>query len=268
ELRTNTFLQQWSPNTKKLSNDLKAIASAPKKFGVRLEGLAFSVSMLRSLPIWDTVNADSGRLGHASRKSQATTCLQKNHKILTVGQCCDLADRTRTPEHRPTRTCTCTACAEMVTDERCANPHRCYTKAKQLLDLLHPKWDPRAQTRRSEDEYVDQALYSEDGQEHTCVDTRVVTGGTVAEAFRIFTEGETSKECIPPKSGREVEQVVVVATDGSCVGNGQTDAVAGAGVFFGHEDRRNVSMRLPQSIGQTNQAAEETAILLAARNVD
>ncbi|KAJ1993915.1 hypothetical protein GGI25_001880 [Coemansia spiralis] len=55
---------------------------------------------------------------------------------------------------------------------------------------------------------------------------------------------------------------VVVFTDGASSGNGQQGARAGVGVFFGHNDPRNISVRL---LGerQTNQRAELTAIEMA-----
>ncbi|UPX18272.1 Ribonuclease H [Ascochyta rabiei] len=55
---------------------------------------------------------------------------------------------------------------------------------------------------------------------------------------------------------------VVVYTDGSALGNGQTGAVAGVGVYFGPNDKRNVSEPLRGS-KQTNQRAELTAIARA-----
>jgi len=52
-----------------------------------------------------------------------------------------------------------------------------------------------------------------------------------------------------------------VYTDGACVNNGKKDAVAGAGVYFGHHDARNVSVCVKGK--QSNNTAEVTAILEA-----
>ncbi|KAH6901853.1 ribonuclease H-like domain-containing protein, partial [Coprinopsis sp. MPI-PUGE-AT-0042] len=49
-----------------------------------------------------------------------------------------------------------------------------------------------------------------------------------------------------------------VYVDGSCIGNGRSGAQAGAGVFFGHGNRRNVAMRVPGP--QTNQRGELLAV--------
>ncbi|KAJ4362092.1 hypothetical protein N0V95_001548 [Ascochyta clinopodiicola] len=59
---------------------------------------------------------------------------------------------------------------------------------------------------------------------------------------------------------------VVVYTDGSSLGNGRIGAVAGVGVYFGPNDKRNVSEPLRGS-KQTNQRAELTAIARALDHV-
>ncbi|CDJ69502.1 ribonuclease H, putative [Eimeria necatrix] len=56
--------------------------------------------------------------------------------------------------------------------------------------------------------------------------------------------------------------VVEIYADGACPSNGRVDARAGIGVFFGTDDRRNLSM--PLVVGpQTNQRAELASILAA-----
>ncbi|KAF3002869.1 hypothetical protein E8E13_000044 [Curvularia kusanoi] len=59
---------------------------------------------------------------------------------------------------------------------------------------------------------------------------------------------------------------IVVYTDGSSLGNGQSGAVAGVGVYFGRNDKRNISEPLRGS-KQTNQRAELTAIARALDHV-
>jgi ribonuclease HI len=50
-----------------------------------------------------------------------------------------------------------------------------------------------------------------------------------------------------------------VYTDGACSNNGQQGAMAGIGIYFGHNDERNVSQRIAGK--QTNNTAELGAIL-------
>lgn len=55
------------------------------------------------------------------------------------------------------------------------------------------------------------------------------------------------------------EEMITVYTDGACKGNGSKNAKAGIGVYFGENDKRNVSRRVVGK--QTNNTAELTAIL-------
>ncbi|KAI9803547.1 MAG: hypothetical protein M1825_001890 [Sarcosagium campestre] len=78
---------------------------------------------------------------------------------------------------------------------------------------------------------------------------------------RYKTEAER-RRTIPKPSGPNNSNVLRIHTDGSSLGNGVAGAVAGVGVFFGRDDKRNVSEALSGS-RQTNQRAELTAILRA-----
>ncbi|KAI0700490.1 ribonuclease H-like domain-containing protein [Cerioporus squamosus] len=90
-------------------------------------------------------------------------------------------------------------------------------------------------------------------------------------AFRVFCNSKQDQLDARPATrgergvanGPDVE----VFTDGSCKENGSADSVAAVGVWFGENDRRNISARLPGTI-QSNQAAEVYAIEVAAKVVD
>lgn len=73
---------------------------------------------------------------------------------------------------------------------------------------------------------------------------------TREEAVKFNREG--------PFASPEGEFDVVVYTDGACRKNGKVDAVAGYGIYFGENDRRNVSTRLTGKA--TNNIAELTAV--------
>jgi ribonuclease HI len=83
-------------------------------------------------------------------------------------------------------------------------------------------------------------------------------------AIRHKTEAELSGTKKQP-TGDFTGQIVVY-TDGSSLGNGQSGAVAGVGVYFGANDKRNVSEPLRGS-KQTNQRAELTAVARALDHV-
>lgn len=56
--------------------------------------------------------------------------------------------------------------------------------------------------------------------------------------------------------------IITVWTDGGCLKNGKKGAIAGVGVFFGDNDIRNISEKLP-GVVQTNQRSEIQAIVRA-----
>lgn len=58
----------------------------------------------------------------------------------------------------------------------------------------------------------------------------------------------------------------IVYTDGGCLRNGTEGALAGAGVFFGERDPRNISSTVPGH--QTNNRGEIYAIILALEGTD
>ena len=57
--------------------------------------------------------------------------------------------------------------------------------------------------------------------------------------------------------------MICIYTDGSCINNGKKNAKAGIGVYFGENDKRNVSKRIKGK--QTNNTAELKAILKAIK---
>ncbi|KAJ7604662.1 hypothetical protein DFH06DRAFT_1020709, partial [Mycena polygramma] len=88
------------------------------------------------------------------------------------------------PRHRPVRNCRCGTCQLTKALTRCKNPHQCYTKARELLDGLEAKWDPR---EPQPEDYEDDQKPQNEGDETAEFDSRITTHGTVADTFRIFT---------------------------------------------------------------------------------
>ncbi|KAF7790926.1 hypothetical protein EIP86_001884 [Pleurotus ostreatoroseus] len=94
----------------------------------------------------------------------------------------------------------------------------------------------------------------------------VTTHEHLANGFRVFTE---QARLFPQPAHRLIHrfevpaEAITVYTDGSCILAGFADAVAGSGVWYGPEDPRNVSLRLPAALRQTSQAAEICAVLIA-----
>jgi ribonuclease HI len=81
---------------------------------------------------------------------------------------------------------------------------------------------------------------------------------TQEEAERFNKEG--------PFAAANLDFTVTAYTDGSCRKNGKAGAVGGYGVYFGPNDKRNMSHRLEGKV--TNNMAELTAVVRAIEAVD
>ncbi len=89
--------------------------------------------------------------------------------------------------------------------------------------------------------------------------------------FKIRKDWENVEPVIDEEE-EEVEKIeppnkVVVYTDGACPNNGKKGAIGGVGVWFGENDSRNVSERLPGE-KQTNQRAEIYAAIRALEKLE
>lgn len=80
------------------------------------------------------------------------------------------------------------------------------------------------------------------------------------------TKAKTASKKKPAYESEPGEGFIRIYTDGSSLNNGQADAQAGLGVFFGEGDSRNLCERLPGE-PQTNQRAELMAVLRALDQV-
>ncbi|OMJ07827.1 Ribonuclease H1 [Smittium culicis] len=81
----------------------------------------------------------------------------------------------------------------------------------------------------------------------------------------IIPYDEPVSKISPKLTQTNVNEPLIVYTDGSCRGNGKADSRAGIGVFFGDNDIRNVSERLNGK--QTNNRAELSAVIRALEMV-
>ncbi|TFY69397.1 hypothetical protein EVJ58_g437 [Rhodofomes roseus] len=266
-LRQNVFLQSWKVKISAAPARLRKLLETAKKFGIRKEGLAFERSILRSMPIWYHSEAESRlrRLQH----SKASKCLQENHHVMSVGDAETLAGNLDGPGHNPRRNCACTTCKQTRRDITCESPHACFMRAKELLDLLPEKWDPRRP--KPEDHEMTHSLTDTDKEllqedNYTLFNGAVTTRGNLTELFRVFTTGEVNNETYQNAPPPHQRPRFTIATDGSCYNNGQADARAGAGGYAGEERDENFSLRLPAALMQSNQTGELVAVTEAGRN--
>ncbi|KAI0816978.1 hypothetical protein BC628DRAFT_1333855, partial [Trametes gibbosa] len=268
-LRLNPFLQHWKPSKRALPLELRAMIEVAAKYGLRPEGLAFARTTLRRIPMWDHRETDPITIHRLATKSAVTTCLKHKHTLRTVGDFESFAAKLSNPQHRPTRDCTCKACEQMITEKRCANPHRCFDRAKAFLDALPPKWDPRREHPEDYEEKQMNELFTAGVKDGRIFDRTVTTYGGVGNIFRIFTDGRpTHQGVLDMRLQSDRYSELTVATDGSCLNNGERSARAGAGVFVGNNDPRNRSVRLPEALSQSNQTGEAVATYLASSLID
>ncbi|KAG6894098.1 hypothetical protein C0992_007522 [Termitomyces sp. T32_za158] len=198
--RINIFLQSWK-STKSRSGackDLRDLQRTAVAFGVRADGLFICKSILRKRPIW--YHSEANRKIRYLNKG-VSMCLKEKHRILLVGEAESLARLLDTPGHRPTNECECRECNKVEEDTGCLTPHSCAKRAKELLDTLPPKWDPRrVHPAQISTENPRQRTPGEDEDpDWVPFEGRMVTTGNLAEVFQIFTVGRN--QTTYPSSG-------------------------------------------------------------------
>jgi ribonuclease HI len=100
-------------------------------------------------------------------------------------------------------------------------------------------------------------------------DSRITTDGTLGDAFRIFTDGYANLTRTPPDTSFSPTPApeVTAYTDGSAIDNETDNVKAGAGVYFGENDPRNMAIRVLRALGPSNQVGELLAIKEAVEAV-
>ncbi len=137
------------------------------------------------------------------------------------------------------------------------------------MTALGPKWDPEQTPAQDGLTLTERRKaknrWARKNEEKITFDPSVTTGDTLAQGFRVFTDPGVFNSLPANRTaqGANIEEEATTAyTDGSCLNNGDLDAKAGSGVWFGQDDERNRSVRLPGP-SQSNQAAEVFAVLKA-----
>ncbi|KAI1786136.1 hypothetical protein LXA43DRAFT_870302, partial [Ganoderma leucocontextum] len=237
-----------------------------KKYDARLTSGKPAKDLRDALPIWY-------HLGLRGMRSLANTisgkCMRENHGVVSVLDCAKLAARTRMPgQHRRGADCGCWECATDRTTHNCDNPARCAEMAKKLLEQLEPKWHPgeagnldSLTLMRSRKQTNDRA---QGAGGRITFDPSITDGATTMEAFRVFAGSEDlAKTAVvrPPRPFAVQQEEVEIFTDGSCVKDGEGGLLAGSGLWYGPDDRRNKALRVPGT--QSNQTAELYAIIAA-----
>ncbi|KAH9890115.1 hypothetical protein C8Q73DRAFT_619887, partial [Cubamyces lactineus] len=270
-LRINTFLQHWRPSRNRLPHELKSILKVAKKYGLRLEGRAFSRQILRSMPMWDHAEADKAKVRRLGSQSRATACLKNTHKLITVGDFERFAAERDDPDHNRNPQCACDRCISLKLEDGCVEPDACYRRADEFLNTLPQKWDPRGEHPEDHESALTKGaeeLYKHAEGRCEIFNRCVTTHGTIGDAFRLFTGPGDVCNNLPEMNTVLTGELTTVATDGSCLNNGERNARAGAGVYHSPNHPKNLSVRLPISLEQSNQSGEIIAAFLAAQTAD
>jgi len=283
--RVNQFLQTWHSrvNRRKVSvpdeeepreipADLREMVKITRKHGVRLEAIHPSQEVRRELPairnaqtkVEEKPDTLSDKLGR---------CIRDKHGACTLGDVERLA--TNIPrQHKKSRRCRCAKCTEIQLDTTgaCKHPNKCIERAAKLLGTINAKWNPT--TPHPPDFFADPTpdevgpSYNPNTKETTHTLNPFRTEESLKDCFRVFTDeegqppGHTARA---PKTRNAERPPIEIYTDGSCINNGETTTRAGSGVWFGDNDPRNSSLRVPGD-DQSNQTGELYAILHAIRS--
>ena len=188
-----------------------------------------------------------------------------------LGQAEQTARGLNDPRHKARRNCACPSCKDARDTNSCGNPHACFKRAKELLDLLPEKWDPRGLQPQDHERPPKKSRPQpgdEEGDLWTPFNAAITTTGDLSDIFRVFTNGETTNVLYHRPEPTDSAEDLVIATDGSCFDNGQGNAVAGAGAYAGNGHPTNFSLRLPTDFLQSNQTGEVVAVSDTAARVE
>ncbi len=267
-IRANSFLQTWTVSlmpVARLPEALKRMLKAARKYGVKVDAPNPSESLKQRMPVWYHLGKGDGR---SVANTVASKCLREKHGVTTVLDSTRVARRTYLLDHTAAGNCKCNEC---VNDRRhlgCTNPGRCALAARKMWENLEPIW-------RSADQGVGDGLTLTPNRKDQNVDGRAQFGrvlfdpsvtddAQLAALFRVFVTSNNRNTAArrPPRPFAICAEEVEVFTDGSCTNNGLGDARAGAGVWFGDDDPRNLALRVPGGT-QSNQTGEIFAIAAA-----
>ncbi|KAJ6539316.1 hypothetical protein B0H19DRAFT_961618, partial [Mycena capillaripes] len=257
-MRLNAYLQSWTPYQSAAdlkSKDLANMMAVGRKYGVTMDAIAVSRKLQDSMPIWYHKFSDGDRNLFSSR-SPVVKCLKQKHRVRYVRDARMLARKIGTPRHKHRVDCRCASCQVSREITGCLHPNKCYARARELLNSLEYKWDPRMMQPEDYEEYQKPADHDENGT--AAFDPWVTTDGTLADVFRIFTDGYANGTHRAPDTSFSFNQApkVTVYTDGSAIDNETDNVKAGAGVYFGENDPRNMAVRIPRILGPSNQVGE------------
>ncbi|KAK1216633.1 hypothetical protein PQX77_020753 [Marasmius sp. AFHP31] len=171
-------------------------------------------------------------------------------------------------DHTQRIDCECEECEELWKMHGCTHPYKCIDRARDLLDTLPDKWDPRSTL--PEDFEREPGVRMEEESDWVVFNQSLVTGLGLTEMIRIFTSGVTN-DGLPwfPHSHiqeTDAENRTRITIGVKVLNPGNDNARVGtAAVFHEHitqENIEDIKIALPMETGsQTKQAGELAALI-------
>ena len=208
--------------------------------------------------------------------SNATTkCLIQNHQIRTIADALKMTTRLRNPTyprpHEHIRLCICQDCVHDRARLNCSDPHKCATKALEIIKSVFPKMNPLHQGGWHGDLSLTSSrkranLRARDQNDPIIFDPSMTAKNDLTECFRIFSDPtkiskNPAQRRVTPGTGLR-HATIEVYTDGACINNGKKNARSGSGIWFGQNNPRNSAIKIPGN-NQSNQVGETVAIIQA-----
>ena len=261
-------LTSWSPPSRgprasALPPCILSIIKTAKDSKLTFAPLRLSKQLKLQLPAWYHMGAPP----RAYNKLR-DECLKHHHKVAKVKNLRTLIKRLKPgSNHHPHKDCTCTECNRDRT-KGCKNPHRCATNANTFLLGLSEKFNPAVSrqtdgltlTHRRKEKNARAIIQRGD---ETIFNPSVTTRTSLEDCFRVFpTQTQPLRPATRPTPQEDPHPPITIYTDGSCVNNGSTNAICGAGIWVSDAHHLNKSIRVPGPL-QSNQVGELAAILVA-----
>lgn len=194
-------------------------------------------------------------------------CSTITKRRVTIADALALASTPLPPEHRDSPFCRCPACLPAAC-RGCYNPSECRLNAGRLFLQLPPFWNPLL-PGPDESAPGEPLVPPTQPRADTIYFNPSMTTTSITDAFRICLRNpeppRATQPSRPPLSTCSPPSISVY-TDGSSQISPQRGHAAGSGVWYGSNDPRNKSIRLPPLLPQTNNAAELAAILVAVQD--
>ncbi len=280
EALLNPFLQTWDVSThhkRNLPKDLARLIRTAKKYDVRVTVRNPDEQIKGLMPGWYHIG---NQPGNYKTNTVAGRCLRASHGVRTIADASMVTLRAHRNYHQPgckhrnVPSCKCYDCKRDREVKGCDNPSRCVQAAQRLVERLHQIWKPT-------DERLNDGLTLRPTQKRKNIAARregneVIFNPTVSEhaplagIFRVFgleDRAAADEPATRPRRGFTVEEEALTAyTDGSAKEGGERGPRAGCGIYCGNGHVLTAAIRLPDSLPQTNQAAEVFAVsVIAAR---